>query len=97
MVEQITKNEHRSYQLFRCEICGAEHRTQAGAARCELGHACKHENIKYELVEATEGWWFDVKGVSATCRDCRKLIGEKSFEAIEDNQALLKQIYTLIP
>lgn len=91
------KRVSRTVTTYECEFCGKEYQSKSSSVKCEKMHGCDHSDITYEFEDASdESWWFNVKGISATCTSCGKEMGDVSFEDIDDNQNLLLSIYNLI-
>ena len=81
---------------FQCEVCKKAHYSALDATNCEKSHTCKHEPT-FEFIDASnDAWWFNVRGISATCKLCKTELGEIDFKSIEDEQNIMKTIYSLI-
>jgi len=66
------------------------------ALDCEKSHTCKHEPV-YEFDDASyDAWYFNVKGISATCNKCNMSLGGFNFEDISDSQKIMEKIYRLV-
>ena len=94
-MEEIQKVSKVTTTTYKCDVCGRTNHFKATIEGCEKAHKCKHKRIVYGFDEGDVfSIHFQVIGVAKYCKDCGKILGESSFELI-DNQETLKKIYNL--
>ena len=95
MVKEKKRRKPVNLTTYLCEVCGAEHVFSGDATNCEKSHTCEHEAF-FKFDDASEDrWWFNVRGISATCAHCNKDLGRVEFEAFSDDQVFLRKVFDL--
>lgn len=88
------KKKNQSYFIYECEICWYKNQYKPCVELCEKRHNCKHLNISYGFIEASNYYWFETKWISKKCSYCKEELWEKLFEDLKQEE--IKQIYNSI-
>ena len=95
-MKEIKKRRYSIFTKFKCEVCGKVYYSAEDAINCEKSHTCEHEAF-YKFDDASsDSWWFNIRGISSTCKKCNMDLGSVDFEDIEDSQEILETIYQLV-